>query len=377
MPRLASRRAGRAASAALALLILAIPPGLMLGALASAAASVFEAAPLVLAGSMLPRRLRPLAPLLACGCGGRLPGALSLPALGLCWLAFGPVVTLTRVVLAVLAAVVVKRRAPGTGCPDDVDPLADLSGIALCAFAGALAVGALPGFVHGLWAPAAFLAGAAAGALAPCATAGLAAAAGLSSASPAAAAGLLASTGIASFRASPPRRPRLRGTAPALALTVAACSWLTLTGGRGFLSPAFALLAPAGAAAAAIAVRRGTRTALTMPLAIPLGLLAALVLGSPPPTEGPALLPLGLYPGRTVDFTGRLSPDGRAVGRAAMLCCRADARLLSLPLDRRLHMAPATWVRVRGRIRSGPAGLYLGDVRAAPVPPPRDPFAYL
>ncbi len=458
MPRLASRRACRAAAAALALLVLALPPAAAHGALAAAAGSLFEALPFVLAGTLLPTRLAFAGPLLACGCGGRLPGALSLPAVGLCWVSFGPAVTLARTAAAILAALAgfgglrgarcrggrsprggIRDRAqvggrPGVACkpgsrphnavdqrlrtlqPDESpDPFVDLGRIGLAGFAGSLVAQALPATVHGLWPPVAFLAGAVAGSLSPCATAALTAAEGLRAASPAAAAGLLSSAGLVSLRAGlpvlslrpgrpgMPRRPgrpgvalppgrrsvkqRLRwtggeesarhGTGMALALTIGACLWLTFRGGAGFLNPRLWILGPAGAAMAGLAFVRGSRTALAAPLLLPLALLSALALGSPPPGETVATLPLGLYPGALIDFTGTIRAGRQAVGRAAIVCCRADARLIVLPLDIGLPWRPGTWVRVRGRIRAGPDGLQATGVSAERVPQPRDPFAYL
>ena len=415
MPRLASRRACRAAAAALALLVLALPPAAAHGALAAAAGSLFEALPFVLAGTLLPTRLAFAGPLMACGCGGRLPGALSLPALGLCWVSFGPAVTVMRTAAALLMTLADAGGRVGTGrwavvgrwaavarwaglrppCAagerldpfsesERPDPLAELGGIGVAGFAGSLVALALPATVHGLWPPIAFLAGAVAGLLSPCATAAITTAEGLRTASPAAAAGLLASAGVVSLRLMRSRHPRRAGNDPArrsaaaaLALTLCACLWLTFEGGAGFLNPRLRVLGPAGAAAAGLALVRDGRTALPAPLLLPLALLAALALGSPPPGEAVATLPLGLYPGALIDFTGTIRAGRRAVARAAIVCCRADAHLLVLPLDTGLPWQPGTWVRVRGRIRAGPDSLHAADVRAQRVPPPRDPFVYL
>jgi hypothetical protein len=126
-----------------------------------------------------------------------------------------------------------------------------------------------------------------------------------------------------------------------------------------------------------VALRRGTRTTLAVPPLLPAALLAALALGSPPPGAATATLPVGLYPGLAVDFTGTVRPGGRAVGRAAMLCCRADAQLLILPLAVRLPTAAGSWVRVRGTIEGSGGTLRLGNVQAEPVAAPHDPFVYL
>jgi len=356
---------------------------LLHGALAAAAAGVFEAAPFVLAAGLLPRGAGALASLLACGCGGRLPAALSLPALGLCWIAFGPAVTLARTGTA-LATLLLPRalhsQEARTSCHDAAapDPLRDLAGIGLAGFAGALAAGALPPVAAALPVPAAFLAGAGAGALLPCGTAGLVLAGTLHALSPAASAGMLASAGILTRRIELPGRAKPPGgDGLALALIATACLWLALQGGRGFLSPRFAALSLAGWAAAMVSLCRGTRTTLGTPALLPATLIVALALGSPPPGAATATLPVGLYPGLAVDFTGTVRPGGRAVGRAAMLCCRADAQLLILPLAVRLRVRDGSWVRVRGTIQGRAETLRLEDVRAEAVAAPADPFVYL
>jgi hypothetical protein len=381
MPRLYPRRAGRAASAALALLVLALPPEQTHAALASAAASAFEAAPFVFGAALLPRGLALAAPLLTCGCGGRLPGALSLPAIGLCWVTFGPAATLARLFAALLAATLPRLRRKRSAirashAPAQADPLADLGAIALAAFAGALLDGQLTTSLHRWWPGAAFLAGALAGALLPCATAGLAAAGALRSSSPAAATGLLSTAGILGYRLAPPCG-RQAGAAAAVALTVCAGLWLSAEGARGFLNPRLFWLAPAGVVTAAATLARRPATRLRAPALLPLALLAALALGSPAPDEGTATLPLGLYPGRGVDFTGSLRPGGRTVERAVILCCRADAEILELPLAAALRLPPGTWIRVRGTIESLQGGLALRVTEALQVSPPRDPYAYL
>ena len=369
-------RAGRAAAAALALALLALPHGAACAALASAAACVFEAAPFILGAGLLPSRLSGAAALLACGCGARLPGALSPAALGLCWLSFGPAVALARAAAAALLWAV-RSAAPGPATAEQQAPdaVADLGLVGAAAFAGSLLQGIVPASAG--WPPAAFALGALAGALLPCAGAGVAAAAGLRSTAPAAAAGLLAASGIAVFRPWRTRRPAPRNATGVLLVLIGASSWLTLRGGHGFLNPRLALLAPAGALAAALALRSAPATRLPAPWLLPAGLLLALANGSPLPPEAPATLPLGLYPGRAVDFTGVLRPGGRALARAAILCCRADAQWLELPLSRRSAAAPGTWLRARGRIEAATDGLRLEAEHLERVAAPADPFVYL
>lgn len=97
-----------AAWIAVAIVCLAASPATRTAAIAAAAATLFEATPFVLAAALIPRgRLTPLLALLGCGCGRSGPGALGLPAFGICWLAFGPAVAIARA-----AAAVALRFAP-------------------------------------------------------------------------------------------------------------------------------------------------------------------------------------------------------------------------------------------------------------------------
>jgi hypothetical protein len=377
---------------------LALPPGLLHGVLASTAATLFEALPFVLFAALLPaRRWSRLLPLAACGCGSAVPAALALPALVLCWLNFGPWITLARAGAA-LCSLGFRRRPHAAGF-EAPDPLAELNRLAAGAGLGAFGLAAAGwlaraagGHAFGLggeplwpWraigASLQFALGALAGALAPCGTVGVAAAAAFHTSSPAAAAGLLTTSGLVGFvvrlRRSGPPQVRPAGVAVYLCLALAAL-WLWADGGRGFLSPRLVPLLPLGAALAGLAAARPRPTGARHAGALPALLFAALVLGSPAPDgDGPATLPAGLYPGRAVRFTGRLAPGGRDVGRAAMLCCRADAQMLRLALDRRIARPAGTWVEVAGHVIAAPAGLTLHLEHARQVAPPADPFVYL
>jgi len=375
MPRLALGRAGPAAAAALALLALALPPDTLRGALASAAASVFEATPFVLAAALLPGRLARIAPLAACGCGGLLPGALAPAAVGLCWLLFGPWVTLART--AVALAVARLARSPAGRTTESSDPLEALALVGACSFAGSLLGGILGGST--VFAPAALLGGALAGALLPCPTAALTLAAQLGTRSGWTAAGLLLTAGFLRFTRAPRRpEPPATRTARAAYLGVAIASGcLCLIGCRGFLNPKLIALPLCGAIGAACAASRRKETALHSGWVVPAALIVALAAGSPAPPETTSTLPLGLYPGATLDFTGIVGGHGTRVGRAAIVCCRADARLLAVSLSRPLREPDGVWVRVRGTMKSTPGGLRL-DVRvAAAIPAPIDPFVYM
>jgi hypothetical protein len=393
-----SERPALAPLLAALLAALALPPSLLRTVLASTAATLFEALPFVLFAAFVPtRRFSRILPLAACGCGSSVPAALAVPALVLCWLNFGPWVTLARGGAALGSLGFRRRRHAGDLGPHD--PLAELSRLAAGACLATFVLEAASGFArtvgghalqfdgHTPWlwrdlgVALQFGLGALAGALAPCGTAGIAAAAAFRTSSPAAAAGLLTTSGLVGFvvrrRPSRPPQPAPRGPAIYLCLALAPL-WLWVQGGRGFLSPHLVPLLPLGAALAGFAAVRPAATAARFAAALPAVLFAALLFGSPAPDgDGPASLPAGLYAGRAVRFVGRLEPGGRDVARAAMLCCRADAQTLRLSLDRRIARPAGTWVEVAGHVIASPAGLTLHLEHARLVTPPADSFLYL
>jgi hypothetical protein len=362
----------------------ALPPAALHGALAAAAAGLFEAVPFILASALAPgKRWRGLAPLLACGCGGRFPAALALPSLALCWFAFGPLPTLLRLGAAVLIAVRAPRECSGSDAAES-DPFADLLGLGVASFVAALLAEWLRAFAPHAGGPLAalfaFALGLAAGALAPCATAGIGAAMALRSVSPFASAGLLVTSGMFAPWRTAWRRPA-RDARAAFALLALACALLCARGTQGFLNPRLWAVAPLGAICAAACALRGTRSAVSQPYAVPAALLIALAVGSPPPPQTSATIPYDLYPGRTADFTGTVARGPLAgsstLVRFAILCCRADAEPIALELDRRLDARAGTWVNVRGVAIERDGRTVLRVERARTVAAPADPFLYL
>jgi hypothetical protein len=372
-------------------LIASLPPASFAGALASAAGTIVEALPFVLGAVLLPRvRALRWLPSFGCGCGGALPAALALPGLVLTWLSFGPAVTLARasagLLLFALRRPSARRRLDentGSGEPSR-DPLSELGTFALAAFSASLVgevIRANATLVHGpLGYAASFALGGIAGAVAPCATAGIGAALALRAADPWAAFGLLATSGFFPSRAAPrcgePRDARLP-----YALLAAGCAILLVRGTHGFLNPRFAFVVPAGALLAAACALRRIRTRGAMRFAAPAMLLGALAFGSPQPRDSVATIPVDLYPGRSLAFTGRIAaePVGRptTLVRFAILCCRADAQALSLELDRRLTFARGAWVDVHGTVVAAQRGLVLRVDSARIVAAPSDPYLYL
>lgn len=368
-------------------LIASVPPVSLAGALAAAAGTVFEALPFVVGAALLPRvRLLKFLPSLACGCGGVLPAALAFPALALTWISFGPAVAIARAAAALIVGFVRLRRpsAPRLEAAVERDPLAELTTLALASGSASLVAEFIRANVvlaHGPVGAAASLSlGAFVGLIAPCATTGIGAALALRAADPWAAFGLLATSGIFSLRAPPIAAPRVRDARFAFALLGFACLMLWACGTRGFLNPRFALVLPSGALVASIAAIRRSPTRSIASFAAPAMVLSALVLGSPPPLDSTSTVPVDLYPGRSVAFTGRIARSNSSTTtlvRSAILCCRADAQQLSLTLERRLDAKPGTWVDVRGVALARNRRLVLRVDHIRVVTPPEDPYVYL
>jgi hypothetical protein len=257
-----------------------LPPDTLHAALAAAAGTLFEAAPFVLVAELAAvsriRLLATFAALGGCGCSrGRTPGAWSLPATALCWLAFGPAVAIAR---AGLAAAVWARpiRAPrpesvrtprqllcadaAHGGPDALAELAELVPAALLGFIGAQLLGSAAGSLLAIG-PAgcilAFGAGCALGAVVPCSTAGVALASAVAVAAPPAAAGLLATAGIVRLGGSRKRSAETGDARIPTALLALALALLAWRGPSGLVNPRLIPLAAFGAAVAAARLPRG------------------------------------------------------------------------------------------------------------------------
>lgn len=359
----------------------ALPPPVAHATLAAVAGTLFEAAPILVIAVVAPGRLGRWVALGGCGCGrGELPGALAPAAVALCWLAFGPALALLRAGAA--AALALRRGHHGTpahGAPPE-DPFRDLGALAVAAAGASLAASIVTRLVPD--GPARLLAGLALGALAPCATAGVALAAGLAGPAPLVAAGILATAGIA-----PPLRLRFGG-APgaradarfAFALLALALAALFVRGPSGFVSPRLVPLAGAGALAALVACRR-RRDAFAGAAALPALMLAALIAGSPPPADGVATSPAGAYPGAAAGFTGTVRPPlgpgyGTRLVRFSIACCRLDATAESLELARDVHVPAGAWISARGRFVERHGRLVLNAERWRRIATPADPFSY-
>jgi hypothetical protein len=379
MPRLASVRS-LAAPAALAALA-ALPPPALHGALASAAGTLLETLPFALGAGFLARpRSRAWLEALSCGCGRSLPGALALPAFALCCLRFGLGAAVARAAMAALVLRCVRQPHAESEAPE---PLGDIAWVALAGGVTSVLAGQAP--PPGLGAPVpGLLAGALAGTLAPCATAGVALAGGAAVTLPWVAAGMLATAGIVRM----PRRWIPRGPTPAerplagrwaYAALSTACAWAALRGGAALVSPRLAPLVAAGAILAAVRALQPAARAPRGGWIAALVVGAALVFGSPQPAYVATATTLGaLYPGERIAFFGQAYASGSAsiVQRFAITCCRADASPIALRTERRLPARDGTWLEARGTIVSTGAGYALRVTSARARAAPRDPFLY-
>ncbi len=365
-----------------------LPAQAVRGVLATAAASLFEGTPFILAAMLLPALLSripgaaargwtSLLPLLGCGCEGG-PSARSLPAALAAAAAFGPIPALLRFVAAMLCARVLRSRS----C-DHADPLpaqlAALLPAGLCAgivlhLLGNLDLARVPPLLQ-------FVAGIAFGFLAaPCALGAVWIAAALHVRAASAAAGLLCVCGIADLRAL----VRVRGARAghdALAYATAAVALLVVAarGGDSLVHPRFAV--PLGCCAlACVALAVIHRNAhCTQARLAPIIMLAGALLGAPAPIYNVTETTMtDLFPGEHLTFTGTLvhGVGTDALVRFAITCCRADAAPVVVRLTSSVPLRSGTWIRADGTIVRSGDELRLASQHIEPIAPPGDPFIY-
>jgi hypothetical protein len=249
---------------------------------------------------------------------------------------------------------------------------------------------------------AALLSGAAIGIALPCTTAAVAIAAALRSTLPAASGAIVATAGFlpaslvaAIFRLPPnrssafdyAREPRFSRSPPNPAptsgwfpsvLLATACAILVLRGGAGLVSPRLVPVVAAGVPLSILSAVHAN-AGRTRDWLLPAGLLAALALGSPPPTYDATETTLAdAFPGERITFTGVVHRSGTStiLQRYVITCCRADAVPVAVRTHRPLPAPDGTWLEARGSIVSGTAGFELAIERWTRVPPPADPFTY-
>ncbi|MBC5810258.1 MAG: hypothetical protein GIW95_05290 [Candidatus Eremiobacteraeota bacterium] len=382
MPRPGDFRALPGLLAAIGLLLAVASPAGQ-SAVAAAGSTIFEATVVVAGGALLGRASGRIAAFLTCGCGGAWPPALALAPFVLTWWTFGPGVAAARSAVALLIGLRGARGAARRPA-EPPDPLADLGALAVASFAAALLAATLRAHAVPAAAPFGSLAlavGAAVlGTIAPCATAGIAAAASLKATAPLATAAILATCGLVRLRMPLQAPSRTRPSRPswiALGVVLAA---LTLHGVHGFVNPRFAFVAPLGALCALALAMRGGETRARLPALPALIAAGALVFAGAPAGIVASAVPLNVYPGERVEFTGYVSSrsgTGTSLVRYAIACCRADAQPLGIEVDRRLDARLGTWVEARGIVARRDDRFVLHADRVRPVAPPADPFMYL
>ncbi|GAC1312512.1 MAG: hypothetical protein NVSMB21_23130 [Vulcanimicrobiaceae bacterium] len=378
------------------MVVLALPSALRASVLAATAGTLFEATPFVLAAAALPRgRFGRAFAFLGCGCATAGPGALALPAIALCWLAFGPVVAIARAAAGLFLARVVPR--PDRDADAEPDPLCELARLAPAAAVAGVLAEALhaalpPGAVPSSGAIAlGIVCGALLGACAPCAAGAIAIAAAVRDVSPSASTTILATAGIVPSlcfgfgdRLGSDRSGGERAvTRAAFVLLALACGGLALQGPSGFINPRFVPALVAATALALLCAVRAPVSRARAPAIVPLVLVAALVVGSPLPQRAPLVTTLDdPYPGARLRFRGSLVPSGpgattgETLVRYTITCCRADAQAQTVRLDRAVAGRPGAWYEADGTLALRDGAYRLNVTKIRSIAAPADPFAY-
>jgi hypothetical protein len=369
------------------LAVAALPSDGARGLLAVVAGTLFEAAPFSAIAAVVPRRIGRLAVLAGCGCGwGGVPGALAPIAFGLCWVTFGPGIAVGRALaaLGVAFALGKLRRRDASQGHEPGDPFGDLAAVAACTAAAYGLFEVCPGITGTALGAVAF--GLAVGALAPCATAGVALASASAAHAPLAAAAILSTSGIVPglrlVRGDPHGSAHGGDGRFAALVLAAALATIAFSGPSGLVHPRLLPLDALGALAAlALAFRRTARSRPGSAIALATAMLAALALGSPQPKLAAAETTLTEgYAGEAARFTGVAYADSAAANtrlvRFAITCCRIDARAIALPLDRRINVRDGTWIGANGTLASHDGTLILRAREWHAIAAPRDPFVY-
>ena len=359
-----------------------VPLAVTEAVLATAASTLFESTPFILAGMLLAgaasRRGARLASLLGCGCSGG-PGALALPVFGATMLALGPIVALMRSAAAVVAARVRRAPAPHDARPELGSSLQELLPTALAsgvffAFAPAHALSMLhPALAVVCVVLATFCAS-------PCGFGAIALAATLRASAPYCAIAVLCIAGICDLRSLRfTRASAALHDAPAYAITALACLLLAIHHGNALINPRFVVpLFCSAAMLAFLAWRYRDRRAAGARWAPGLMLLASILTAPAPPYVASATTLGDAFAGETLTFAGSVVTAGEATSlvRYAITCCRADAQPVAIRLTANLREPAGQWIRARGHIvRNGPS-LELRVERYVRIPAPADPFLY-
>jgi hypothetical protein len=417
----------------LAALVL-LPAQAVRGVLATAAASLFEGTPLILAGAlaqMLLPRLLPrlrwlpdlLPPLLGCGCGNG-PAARSAPAAVATALVFGPIPAILRFAAATLVDLSCRAKTPSLSsrgsapglsprasearerrsgvcperaarrrsrrvegsasqhCPPEEPILSALSALLPAALFAGVVIHVFGDVRFDRISPVLqFLGGATFGfAASPCALGAVALAASLHARAPFAALGMLCTCGIIDLRALSrvPHHEDLRD-ALSYALLAIAFAVVVARNGNGLLNPRFTIpLALCSLVALALAIahrRRQNRRARIAPVLMVLG---ALVVAPPPSYTATETTLSDLFPGERLTFTGTIvhGEKADALVRFAITCCRADAAPVVVRLASRTAYRSGSWVTAQGVVTRFGSELRLVPTALRAVGAPVDPFVY-
>jgi len=339
-----------------------VPVPALQAVLATAASTLFESTPFILAGLLLAgaasRRGAPAA-LLGCGCSGG-PGALALPVFAATLLTLGPIVAVARW----LAALGISRLRRDTA-REHVHPAVGSDLFSLLPFA--LASGVFFGIVP-LQSTAAlhpilgiFCAAVAAFCASPCGFGALALAVTLQRGAPLAAAAVLCIAGVCDLRAL--RITRVRASlhdAPAYAIAAAACFFLALHHGNTLVNPRFIIPLFCSAAVLAFFAWRYRKERAPLARWAPTLMLAMSIMSAPPPAYFATETTLGdAFAGEALTFRGVLAnANGHtSLVRYAVTCCRADAQPVSVRLTAPLRESQGAWIFARGRLVTTPTGL--------------------
>ena len=348
----------------------------------TAAATLFESAPFILAAAVLLRlplrRGALLVPYLGCGCGAG-PSARSLPAAAAACVVFGPLVAGAR--LAAAFAIDRMRRRSGTCVAHEASFLTQLASLVpLAAIASVFALFA-PALFGSRVPPIAAFSGAAllAFLMAPCGIGAVALAAVTRAAMPAAAAGFLCVAGILDLRTwMRTAHDEHRHDAFAYLLAAGAFALAAAHGGAGLLNPRFTFaLWLCALASCAWAYRHRAERDPRLRLA-PAVMIAGTVFAAPPPAYHATETTLAdAFAGERIDFTGVATQSGAATTlvRYAITCCRADAAPVVVRLERFIPQLHG-WVRARGVLITAGNELRLRAQDVQRIPAPADPFVY-
>ena len=371
-----------------------IPEPTALDIAATAAATLLEATPFILAawalGRILPGASR-WAALLGCGCGGG-PAACSLPAAVATWLTFGPVVAVARFAAAWASAVLPtkpchpersdqrERSRRARGAPSPLASLASLLPFAIVAGVVSHALPMLYPLAHA--SPIiAGIAGAVLGlALAPCGLGVVGIAGALRAVCPAACVGFLITAGIIDVRSLLAHHQHHTGhDGRAYLLAAIACAFVAWHGGAALVHPRFVLPLFASAATLVALAYKHRCVREIRALLAPSLLLAIAIAGAPAPTYRATPTTLAdAFPGEHLAFTGVVARDGNLTSlvRYAITCCRADAAPISILLANAESARIGSWLQADGTLVTVDGALRLHVEHETIVAPPGDPYLY-